>query len=72
LLQTFFGLGQTAELEIVLDRPDGKKKLDESSKKDQSLIYYDGETVSGRVIHFYIFLFYSDTFIFLKCWVNNG
>jgi len=51
MLQTFFGLGQTAELEIVLDRPDGKKKLDESSKKDQSLIYYDGETVSGRVIH---------------------
>jgi len=51
VLQTFFGLGQTAELEIILDRPDGKKKLDESSKKDQSLIYYDGETVSGRVIH---------------------
>lgn len=50
MLQTFFGLGQTAELEIVLDRPDGKKKLDESSKKDQSLIYFDGETVSGRVI----------------------
>ncbi|XP_025412787.1 vacuolar protein sorting-associated protein 26B-like isoform X1 [Sipha flava] len=49
MLQTFFGLGQTAELEIVLDRPDGKKKLDESSKKDQSLIYYDGETVSGKV-----------------------
>jgi len=61
LLQTFFGLGQTAELEIVLDRPDGKKKLDESSKKDQSLIYYDGETVSGRVIHL-TFLFYLDTF----------
>jgi len=51
MLQTFFGLGQTAELEIILDRPDGKKKLDESSKKDQSLIYYDGETVSGRVIN---------------------
>lgn len=51
MLQTFFGLGQTAELEIILDRPDGKKKLDESSKKDQSLIYYDGETVSGKVIY---------------------
>lgn len=50
MLQTFFGLGQTAELEIILDRPDGKKKLDEISKKDQSLIYYDGETVSGKVI----------------------
>lgn len=50
LFQTFFGLGQTAELEIILDRPDGKKKLDEISKKDQSLIYYDGETVSGKVI----------------------
>lgn len=50
MFQTFFGLRQTAELEIVLDRPDGKKKLDESSKKDQSLIYYDGETVSGKVI----------------------
>lgn len=62
MLQTFFGLGQTAELEIVLDRPDGKKKLDESSKKDQSLIYYDGETVSGRVI-LLTFLFYLDTFL---------
>lgn len=50
MFQTFFGLGQTAELEIILDRPDGKKKLDEVSKKDQSLIYYDGETVSGKVI----------------------
>lgn len=56
MLQTFFGLGQTAEIEIILDRPEGKKKLDESSKKDQSLIYYDGETVSGKVIYFYLFL----------------
>lgn len=56
MFQTFFGLGQTAELEIVLDRPDGKKKLDESSKKDQSLIYYDGETVSGKVIYYSYFI----------------
>lgn len=58
MLQTFFGLGQTAELEIILDRPDGKKKLDESSKKDQSLIYFDGETVSGKVMYFE-FLFFN-------------
>jgi len=64
LLQTFFGLGQTAELEIVLDRPDGKKKLDESTKKDQSLIYYDGETVSGRVI-LLTFLFYLNTVLII-------
>lgn len=64
MFQTFFGLGQTAELEIVLDRPDGKKKLDESSKKDQSLIYYDGETVSGKVIYF-AFLIYLNIFLLL-------
>lgn len=65
MLQTFFGLGQTAELEIILDRPDGKKKLDESSKKDQSLIYYDGETVSGRVIHLIFFILVKSFFMMI-------
>lgn len=69
MLQTFFGLGQTAELEIILDRPDGKKKLDDSSKKDQSLIYYDGETVSGKVIYpcFFHILFRYNISIYYLC-----
>lgn len=49
---SFFGFGQTADIEIVFDDADKRKvaevKTDEG-KKEKLLLYYDGETVSGRV-----------------------
>ncbi|GBP29099.1 Vacuolar protein sorting-associated protein 26 [Eumeta japonica] len=49
---SFFGFGQNADIEIVFDDADKRKvaevKTDEG-KKEKLLLYYDGETVSGRV-----------------------
>ncbi|GLH07960.1 Vacuolar protein sorting-associated protein 26 [Gryllus bimaculatus] len=49
---SFFGFGQSAEIDIVLDGTDGRKKADiktEEGKKERHLLYYDGETVAGKV-----------------------
>lgn len=49
---SFFGFGQTADIEIVFEDADKRKvaevKTDEG-RKEKLLLYYDGETVSGRV-----------------------
>lgn len=49
---SFFGFGQSAEIDIYLDGQDTRKTAEvktEDGKKDKLLLYYDGETVSGKV-----------------------
>ena len=51
-LQSFFGFGQSADIEITLDGGDTRKTADiksEDGKKERHLLYYDGESVSGKV-----------------------
>lgn len=52
VFQSFFGFGQSAEVEIVLDGQDTRKLAEiktEDGKKEKYYLYYDGETVSGKV-----------------------
>ncbi|ELU10437.1 hypothetical protein CAPTEDRAFT_179764 [Capitella teleta] len=49
---SFFGFGQSAEVDIVLDGQDSRKTAEikaEDGKKERHYLYYDGETVSGKV-----------------------
>lgn len=49
---SFFGFGQSADIEITLDGGDTRKTADiksEDGKKERHLLYYDGETVSGKI-----------------------
>lgn len=49
---SFFGFGQTAEVDIVLNDAETRKKAEhktEDGKKDKYFLFYDGETVSGKV-----------------------
>jgi Vacuolar protein sorting-associated protein 26 len=51
-LQSFFGFGQGAETEIVLDNVDSRRMAEvkgEDGKKEKHFLFYDGETVSGKV-----------------------
>lgn len=51
--QSFFGFGPSADIEIVLDGQDSRKTAEiktEDGKKEKHLLYYDGETVAGKVI----------------------
>ena len=48
--QSFFGLGQGAEIKIELSDTDKRKKVDVKNEEGKKLpLYYDGESVSGRV-----------------------
>ena len=52
LVQSFFGLGQSAEVTIELEDVEKRKKVDvknEEGKKEKLFLYYDGESVSGKV-----------------------
>lgn len=61
--QSFFGFGQSAEVEIELANSANRKQVDvknEDGKKEKLFLYYDGETVSGKVrtlINLFIDLF---------------
>nr|CAD7450833.1 unnamed protein product [Timema bartmani] len=49
---SFFGFGQSADIDIALDGTETRKMADiksEDGKKERHLLYYDGETVSGKV-----------------------
>ncbi|TRY94143.1 hypothetical protein DNTS_028137 [Danionella cerebrum] len=49
---SFFGFGQSAEVDIVLNDAETRKKVEhktEDGKKDKYFLFYDGETVSGKV-----------------------
>ncbi|CAH1102233.1 unnamed protein product [Psylliodes chrysocephalus] len=49
---SFFGFGQSAEIEVILDGQDSRKTAEvktEDGKKERLFLYYDGETISGKV-----------------------
>ncbi|XP_069132147.1 vacuolar protein sorting-associated protein 26B-like [Argopecten irradians] len=49
---SFFGFGQSADIDIVLDGQESRKTAEiktEDGKKERHYLYYDGETVSGKV-----------------------
>ncbi|KAJ1525404.1 hypothetical protein ONE63_010218 [Megalurothrips usitatus] len=51
-MQSLFGFGQSADIDVVLDGVENRKSADiktEEGKKERHLLYYDGETVSGKV-----------------------
>lgn len=48
----FLGFGQSAEIDIVFDGAEKRKTAEvkaEDGKIEKMLLYYDGETVSGKV-----------------------
>lgn len=50
--QSFFGFGQNAEVDIVLDGQESRKTAEiktEDGRKERYYLYFDGETVSGKV-----------------------
>lgn len=50
--QSFFGFGPSADIEIVLDGQESRKTAEiktEDGKKERHFLYYDGETVAGKV-----------------------
>lgn len=50
--QNFLGFGQSADIDIIFDGADTRKLAEvktEDGKKEKYLLYYDGETVSGKV-----------------------
>ncbi|XP_075029086.1 vacuolar protein sorting-associated protein 26B isoform X2 [Calonectris borealis] len=50
---SFFGFGQSAELELVLSDAESRRRVEhktEEGKKEKYFLFYDGETVSGRVV----------------------
>lgn len=49
---SFFGFGQSADIDIVLNDAETRKKAEhksEDGRKDKYFLFYDGETVSGKV-----------------------
>lgn len=49
---SFFSFGQSAEIDVVLNDAETRKKAEhktEDGKKDKYFLFYDGETVSGKV-----------------------
>ncbi|KAK9500432.1 hypothetical protein O3M35_001697 [Rhynocoris fuscipes] len=49
---SFFGFGQSADIDIVLDGTDTRPLAEiktEDGKKERHLLYYDGESVTGKV-----------------------
>uniref|UniRef100_V5IFT6 Putative membrane coat complex retromer subunit vps26 n=1 Tax=Ixodes ricinus TaxID=34613 RepID=V5IFT6_IXORI len=48
----FFGLGQSADIDIILSGTENRKMAEmktEDGKKEKHLLFYDGESVSGKV-----------------------
>ena len=51
-MQSFFGLGQSADIDIVLADQETRKSAEikaEDGKKKRHFLYYDGESVCGKV-----------------------
>lgn len=51
-IMNFLGFGQSADIDIVFDGSESRKCAEiktEDGKKEKHLLYYDGETVSGKV-----------------------
>lgn len=56
-LQNFLGFGQSADIDVIFDDIESRKSAEvktEDGKKEKYLLYYDGETVSGKVSMLFI------------------
>ena len=52
-MQSFFGFGTAVDIDIVLDGQETRKTAEikaEDGKLETHYLYYDGETISGKVI----------------------
>lgn len=52
VFQSFFGFGQAADVDIALASAGTRKQVDvknEDGKKERLYLFYDGETVAGKV-----------------------
>ena len=52
LKQSFFGFGQSAEIDIILDGAATRRTTEvktEDGKKERLFLFFDGETLSGKV-----------------------
>lgn len=52
MVQSFLGLRQTADIDVILDGADSRKMAEmkaEDGKKEKHYLYFDGESVSGKV-----------------------
>ena len=52
ICQSFLGFGQSADIFIDLEGSDKRKQIEvrnEEGRKEKLLLYYDGETVKGKV-----------------------
>lgn len=52
VVQSFLGLRQTADIDVILDGADSRKMAEmkaEDGKKEKHYLYFDGESVSGKV-----------------------
>ena len=52
MFQSFLGFGQNAEVEIILHDQDTRRTAEiktEDGRRERCYLYYDGETVSGKV-----------------------
>jgi len=50
--QSFFGFGQSAEIDIILDGAATRRTTEvktEDGKKERLFLFFDGETLSGKV-----------------------
>ena len=72
VLQSFFGLnfGQNADIDIILDNQDERKMgeiKDENGRKERLPLFYDGESVTGKVRIFLILQNYRIKGIHCNC-----
>jgi len=59
-LQSFFGFGPSLDIELLLDGQDTRKTAEikaEDGKIETHYLYYDGETIGGKVCLLRVLLF---------------
>lgn len=78
VLQSFLGFGQSADIEIQLDDADNWRTAEiktEDGRKERCYLFYDGESISGKVFlthaHSvyvsYVSFIFAPIFIFYMC-----
>ena len=79
-MQSFFGLqfGQNADIDIILENQDERKMgeiKDENGRKERMYLFYDGESVSGKVCFDFIPRHFDKIFVkfnnFFNIWQVN-
>lgn len=81
-MQSFFGFGQSADIDIIVDGRETRKYAEikaEDGRKEKHLLYYDGESVSGKVSYFlfdflliyYVHDIFVNNILFLICYSNR-